>query len=94
MSDYRSLDDVVENVIGSQFITRRTLMENLRPGRKYAGCASKISGKWAFSNDDLDRLKRRFATEEPVQELDPPPSSLSHLPSGISPRSPRVRRSA
>ncbi|MGV9481873.1 hypothetical protein [Gordonia aichiensis] len=91
------LDYVVDQAIGPAFITRRTLMENLRPGRKYDyrkhKCARKIGNRWAFTDDDIRRLLDVMQAGE-VQELDPPPSSVSHLPSGMSERSPRVRRSA
>lgn len=86
-----SLDHVVDSIIGPEFITRRTLMEHLRPGRKYAGCAHKIGNRWAFTDDDITRLLDRMRGND-IQDLDPPPPT--RLPSGISPRSPRARRPA
>lgn len=95
---YLNLDDVVENVIGAEFITRRTLMENLRPGRKYAGCASKIGNRWAFSDDDIEKLMRRLATDTddaadtvPLDAPSPQPRAAA-LPSGMSKRSPRAKQ--
>lgn len=87
----RSLDFVVDEVIGREFITRRTLMENLRPGRKYAGCARKVGNRWVFTDDDIARLLERMRyglMEEALCAVESPLAPL--LASGMSPRSPRV----
>ncbi|RPA64894.1 hypothetical protein EF294_07370 [Gordonia oryzae] len=93
-----SLDDVVDNHIGREFICRRTLMENLRPGRKYDyvryRTARKVGNRWAFTDDDIERLLDRMC-DGGSQDLDTAqgeePAAPVRLPSGISPRSPRAR---
>lgn len=88
-----SLDYVVDEVIGREFITRRTLMENLRPGRKYAGCARKVGNHWAFTAEDIDRLLERMRTvDDPMStQHRERPQPVQRTASGISTRSPRVR---
>lgn len=88
-----TLDDVVENHIGTEFICRRTLMENLRPGRKYAGCARKVGNRWAFTDDDISRLLERLRAPQDLDEPhQPTPTKPPTHPSGMSSRSKVFRK--
>ncbi|AVI03679.1 hypothetical protein SEA_CONFIDENCE_49 [Gordonia phage Confidence] len=88
-----SLDYVIEEVIGPEIpYSRRTLAENLRPGGKFEKCARKLGNRWVFTDDDirrlLDRMLPNLDDETPQQN----PKQPERLPSGMSPRSPRVRK--
>ncbi len=55
-----TVDEVIENVFAGRR-DRRSLIENLRDGGKFAGCARKDGQAWVFTDDDiralLDRMK-------------------------------------
>ncbi|QGJ87593.1 hypothetical protein SEA_FAITH5X5_39 [Gordonia phage Faith5x5] len=88
-----SLDYVIDEVIGPEIpYSRRTLAENLRRGGRFEGCARKLGNRWVFTDEDIQRFKDRL-----LPNLDEDEAELSahavRLPSGMSPRSPRVRKS-
>ena len=89
MMTLHSLDYVIENVIGPEIpYSRRTLAENLRRGGKFEGCARKLGNRWVFTDEDIERFKDRLL---PNLDEPEPVSQPARLPSGMSPRSPRVR---
>ncbi|UUG69906.1 excise [Gordonia phage Morkie] len=88
-----SLDYVIDEVIGPEIpYSRRTLAENLRRGGRFEGCARKLGNRWVFTDEDIQRFKDRL-----LPNLDEDESEVAahavRLPSGMSPRSPRVRKS-
>lgn len=88
-----SLDYVIHEVIGPEIpYSRRTLAENLRRGGRFEGCARKLGNRWVFTDEDIQRFKDRL-----LPNLDEDEAELAahavRLPSGMSPRSPRVRKS-
>lgn len=89
-----TIDDVIQDILGRDLYTRRTLMENLREGRKFHGCAGKLGSRWVFDDEGvellLDRIRGAVDLDAPASEPSPP----GQLRSGMSPRSPRARRSA
>ncbi|AXQ62881.1 hypothetical protein SEA_ANGELIQUE_50 [Gordonia phage Angelique] len=88
-----SLDYVIEEVIGPEIpYTRRTLAENLRPGRKFAGCARKLGNRWVFTDEDIQKFKDRMLPNLDDDAAQQKPQAPARLPSGMSPRSPRVRK--
>ncbi|MFT4126262.1 MAG: hypothetical protein QM662_08540 [Gordonia sp. (in: high G+C Gram-positive bacteria)] len=88
----RDLDDVVA-ALGHR-ISRRSLMEQLRPGRRFDGCAGKLAGRWVFTDADVDRLLARLHDDSPADDdaAAGRSASVRVLPSGMSPRSPRARQ--
>ncbi|AZV00700.1 hypothetical protein SEA_LILAS_49 [Gordonia phage Lilas] len=90
-----SLDYVIEEVIGPEIpYTRRTLAENLRPGRKFAGCARKLGNRWVFTDEDIQKFKDRLLPNLDDEAPHQNPKQPDRLPSGMSPRSPRVRKAS
>ncbi|QOI66881.1 hypothetical protein SEA_BOSNIA_51 [Gordonia phage Bosnia] len=90
-----SLDYVIEEVIGPEIpYTRRTLAENLRPGRKFAGCARKLGNRWVFTDEDIQKFKDRLLPSLDEDGPQQKPKQSERLPSGMSPRSPRARKAS
>ncbi|QCW22234.1 excisionase [Gordonia phage ThankyouJordi] len=90
-----SLDYVIEEVIGPEIpYTRRTLAENLRPGRKFDGCARKLGNRWVFTDEDIQKFKDRMLPNLDEDVAQQKPLAPTRLPSGMSPRSPRVRKAS
>ena len=87
---FHSLDYVIDKVIGPEIpYSRRTLAENLRRGGRFEGCARKLGNRWVFTDEDIQRFKDRLLPS--LDEPESKPVMPARLPSGMSPRSPRVR---
>lgn len=90
-----SLDYVIDKVIGPEIpYSRRTLAENLRRGGRFEGCARKLGNRWVFTDEDIQKFKDRMLPNLDVDAAQQKPQAPTRLPSGMSPRSPRVRKAS
>lgn len=98
MGQLHDLDYVIDKVIGRKsdeqpLYTRRTLQENLRKGRRFAGCARKLGNQWVFTDDDIQRLLDRMLDKHEL-DGDPVDPQPTRMPSGMSPLSKVYRQTA